>query len=118
MRDKISCTPSTDPTGKLGSIGWLREAESGNLPTFPAAEEFKDDFQNVEEAPPGAPPSAPADDAPPPPPAEDPVKSDPALKQWFMMLKVGVPAQAVRNKMSLSGVDEGTIEKVIKIHQG
>ena len=109
-------------TGKLNSINWLSDAESGNLPNIPAAHDLRDsDFKdNVAPPPPpgdaaaaggdGAPPAEPA------PPAEDPVKSDPELQRWFKMLKVGVPEQAVRNKMS-GDVAPDIIDRVMEIHR-
>ncbi|ETO25228.1 hypothetical protein RFI_11905, partial [Reticulomyxa filosa] len=107
--------------GKLQSIDWLQNAEQGIVPTLPTLDvetvEFKD-----ESGPPVVPngsgggdagaPAAPAAPAPPQP-AQDPIKSDPNLQSWFKMLKVGVPAQAVSNKMAQAGVDDDVIEKGI-----
>ena len=36
--------------------------------------------------------------------------SDPKYSIYFKMLKMGVPAQAVRNKMNLDGVDASVLD--------
>lgn len=106
----------------MNSINWLSDAESGNLLTVPNisnVQEAKDSEFKDNVAPPpsgdggGGNGAAPAEPAPP---AEDPVKSDPNLQKWFKMLKVGVPEQAVRNKMAGSASDD-IIDRVIEIHR-
>jgi len=98
--------------GKLQSIDWLQSAEQGIAPALPTIEldnvEFKDDT--------GVPPHANTAALQPPQSNQDPLLSDPELQPWFKMLKVGVPAQAVRNKMAGSGFDDSVIDKVLQIH--
>ena len=114
---------------KLSSIDWLREAEQGKAPVIPAADnwdnvEFQDD--DNKDVPAAAPPNGGDGDggggggdvAPPPEPqqpAEDPLRSDPEMAQWFKMMKFGVPESAVRLKMGLSGVADDVIDRVIEL---
>jgi len=110
---------------KLSSIDWLRQAEQGQAPVLPAADdwdkvEFQDDENKENDPAQGGPPNAPppGDVAPPPEPekpAEDPLLSDPNMKQWFKMLKFGVPESAVRLKMGLSGHGDDIIDRVIQL---
>eukprot|EP00483_Globobulimina_turgida_P001255 UN01257 len=101
---------------KLASIDWLRQAEQGNAPVMPAADSWETDFKQggaEEKVNDGDGNGADA----PPQPAEDPLLSDPDMVQWFKMLKFGVPESAVRLKMSLNGVDDDSIDRVVQIHK-
>ena len=44
------------------------------------------------------------------PTASDALASDPKYSIYFKMLKMGVPAQAVKNKMGLDGVDASVLD--------
>jgi len=51
----------------------------------------------------------------PPPPGEPPERAnamvnDPKYGMYFKMIKMGVPEQAVRNKMALDGVDASVLD--------
>eukprot|EP01083_Nonionella_stella_P066791 176186_1 len=106
---------------KLSSIDWVREAEQGKAPVLPAADSWEttkfeeQKHDNNEQKMDGG-----GDDNGPPPepekPAEDPLLSDPEMAPWFKMLKFGVPESAVRLKMSLSGCDDATVDRVVQIH--
>merc|ERR1712228_1034054 len=111
---------------KLSSIDWLRQAEQGKAPIIPVADswettEFKDNEneQNDNEKN-GDSKDEKVNEVLPPPepekPAEDPLLSDPEMKPWFKMLKFGVPAPAVRGKMSRGGIEDDVIERVIQLH--
>ena len=43
-------------------------------------------------------------------PETNALASDPKYSIYFKMLKMGVPAQAVRNKMNLDGVDASVLD--------
>ena len=43
--------------------------------------------------------------------ARDAMLDDPVYSIYFKMLKIGVPEQAVRNKMALDGVDESALDR-------
>ena len=114
---------------KLASIDWLRQAEQGQAPKIPKLDEtweqteFKDDSKqenndNNNPTPGGDGGGGGDDEAPPEPeqPAEDPLLSDEDMKQWFKMLKFGVPEPAVRGKMARGGVTDDIIDRVIALH--
>eukprot|EP01084_Bolivina_argentea_P257186 433238_1 len=112
---------------KLASIDWLRQAEQGQAPVIPNIEswDMEEKKQSNDQQPTAntnnnnADNTNAADDAPPAEPekpTEDPLLSDETMIPWFKMLRVGVPAPAVRNKMYASGVDDATIERVIELH--
>lgn len=50
------------------------------------------------------------EEAPVAPPETNALASDPKYSIYFKMLKMGVPAQAVRNKMNLDGVDASVLD--------
>jgi hypothetical protein len=49
-------------------------------------------------------------DAAPPKPAGVPLQEDPRYRNYFKMLKLGVPKQQLRMKMESEGVDPNIIE--------
>merc|ERR1712013_95889 len=114
---------------KLASIDWLRQAEQGKAPVIPAADDWESTkFEEADEekkeaadaeAPANAEDGASAAAPPPEPekPAEDPLLSDPEMKQWFKMLKFGVPDTAVRLKMGLGGHSDDVIDRVLQLHK-
>lgn len=111
---------------KLSSIDWLRQAEQGQAPVIPAADDWDkvefqdDDKENEPQQGDGGGGGGGGDVAPPPEPekpAEDPLLSDPNMAQWFKMLKVGVPESAVRLKMGLGGNSDDIIDRVIELHK-
>ena len=67
-----------------------------------------------EEAPPEEAPeeAAPEEAAPAAPPETNALASDPKYAIYFKMLNMGVPAQAVRNKMSLDGADASVLDQM------
>jgi len=95
-------------------------------------EEEEEPSSSVGVVPPPLPPDGSAPEPPPPPPpppivADDEPDDDaptqpresvnvqnedvnPAHAIYFKMLKMGVPEQAVRNKMALDGVDPGVLD--------
>lgn len=100
--------------GKLSSIDWLREAEAGKAPNIPQLDDMKDidfvhDDQNSNNN------NRENDDSVPVQPNEDPMLSDPKYSEWIKMLKVGVPAPGVRNKMLNNGYTEDAIKKLISL---
>ena len=67
----------------------------------------------VEETSVGVPPPPPEPPKEPPEPASAPANAmvnDPKYGIYFKMIKMGVPEQAVRNKMALDGVDASVLD--------
>lgn len=59
-------------------------------------------------------PPAPDEALPPPPPEEpqqsNPVSKDPRYAKYFKLINVGVPPQAIKNKMVLEGLDPNYLD--------
>jgi WASH complex subunit CCDC53 len=118
--------------GKLNSIQGLEAgapqapaAAPAELPPVeapPAAPAVDAGAAQVSPPPaPVVPPPAPATDAPvaeaPAAPEPEPevnlllIKDDPTFTRWFTMLKVGIPLQAVKNKMQSEGYDPSVMDR-------
>jgi len=84
-----------------------------------ASAEATEATEATEEAPPEAAEeeaapeeAAPEEAAPAAPPETNALASDPKYAIYFKMLNMGVPAQAVRNKMSLDGADASVLDQM------
>jgi len=100
--------------GKLGSIDWLDSARDGNL-HVPTLEEMKhNDFKDDDDKAPPPPEQPEGGGAAAVPDAAASLKSNPEYSRWFTMLRVGVLAQAVRNRMAREDIPEDIIEKIIQ----
>lgn len=86
---------------KLGSIAWLSAApQSGESPA-----ELPPTLQQPSDAAP-----APAPAAAPAAPTEPSIQEHPEYKQYFRMVRVGVPTESVKAKMEREGKDPSALD--------
>eukprot|EP00698_Gefionella_okellyi_P022738 TRINITY_DN7578_c0_g1_i1.p2 TRINITY_DN7578_c0_g1~~TRINITY_DN7578_c0_g1_i1.p2 ORF type:complete len:170 (+),score=30.36 TRINITY_DN7578_c0_g1_i1:38-547(+) len=86
---------------KLDSIKWLSSEPSAQL-------------EATQELPSAVPQAAAAAPAPvaaaPPPPSEPCVKEHPDYQRWFKMVRVGVPIDSVKGKMTQEGFNPAVLD--------
>ncbi len=117
MSGKVAAGSSRRPSSTRGSVGGFAGSGGFNDSTPSAAVPRSGGaVSSPTSASPQAPPSpAPAAEAPPPPPAAAPPGGLPeGLQRFKKMLDVGMPAQAVSNKMLSEGFFDKDINKVLE----